>query len=170
MFIKTLECKLHEYVWYPWIVYLSLFNPLIITRCYHFPFVSFHSDWPLNCLVKEESYCFRCYCILCATYTISVALCVLCMLCNLFSYNIYLLLYILNRKRRGQGGMCPPRFGWGGGGNCMFVPPLLTSQFYFPLELYVYTILTINYLASFIYQLIILCKISIKWYRWLLRK
>ena len=64
----------------------------------------------------------------------------------------------------GGGGTSPPFFGVGGG-NGMFVPPpphtLLTPHFYFPLELYVYITLTINYLAFFIYQLIILYKISI---------
>ena len=48
----------------------------------------------------------------------------------------------------------------------MFVPPppppththTLLTHFYFPLELYVYITLTINYFASFIYQLIILWK------------
>ena len=51
----------------------------------------------------------------------------------------------------------------------MFVPPpLLTPHFYFPLELYVYLTLTNNYLAFFIYQLIILWIISINWHRWLL--
>ena len=53
----------------------------------------------------------------------------------------------------------------------MFVPPpppLLTPHFYFPLELYVYITLTNNYLAFFIYQLIILWTISINWHRWLL--
>ena len=61
---------------------------------------------------------------------------------------------------------CAPHFyDWGGGGgNGMFVtpPPLrLTPHFYFPLELYVYITLTNNYLAFFIYQLIILWTISI---------
>ena len=52
----------------------------------------------------------------------------------------------------------------------MFVPPptLLTPHFYFPLELYVYITLINNYLAFFIYQLIILWTISINWHRWLL--
>ena len=73
------------------------------------------------------------------------------------------------RKRGGKGGMCPPHFFYwgGGGGNGMFVPPppppLLT-----PLELYVYITLTNNYLAFFIYQLIILWTISINWHRWML--
>ena len=40
-------------------------------------------------------------------------------------------------------------------------PTLLTPHFYFPLELYVYITLTNNYLAYFIYQLIISWKISI---------
>ena len=49
-------------------------------------------------------------------------------------------------------------------------PPhtLLTPHFYFSLELYVYITLTNNYLAIFIYQLIILWIISINWHRWLL--
>ena len=54
--------------------------------------------------------------------------------------------------------------GGGGGGNGLFVPPspLLTPHFYFPRELYVYITLTDNnYLAFFIYQLIILWTISI---------
>ena len=52
----------------------------------------------------------------------------------------------------------PPTFYCGGGGsNDMFVhPPLLTPHFYFPLELFVYITLTNNYLAFFIYQLIML--------------
>ena len=64
--------------------------------------------------------------------------------------------------------------GWGGGGVdkgamvCLCPPPLLTPHFYFPLELYVYLTLTNNYLAFFIYQLIILWTISINWHRWLL--
>ena len=55
----------------------------------------------------------------------------------------------------------------GGGGGQWYVcappphPPLLTPHFYFPLELYVYITLTNNYLAFFIYQLIILWTISI---------
>ena len=63
--------------------------------------------------------------------------------------------------------------GGGGGGQwgqwyvCAPTPP---PHFYFSLELYVYITLTINYLASFIYQLIILWKISINWHRWLFRK
>ena len=48
----------------------------------------------------------------------------------------------------------------------MFVPP--PPHFYFPLELYVYITLTNNYLAFFIYQLIILWTILINWHRWLL--
>ena len=59
-----------------------------------------------------------------------------------------------------------PRFWLGGNG--MFVPPLLTIAFYFSLKLYVYITLTNNYLAFFIYQLIILWTISINWHRWLL--
>ena len=72
----------------------------------------------------------------------------------------------------GQRGHVPPHiFDWGGNG--MFVPPpppptLLTPHFYFPLELYVCITLTNNYLAFFIYQLIILWTISINWHRWLL--
>ena len=64
------------------------------------------------------------------------------------------------------------RMHWGGGGEWYVCapppPPLLTQHFYFPLELYVYITLTKNYLAFFIYQLIILWTISINWYRWLL--
>ena len=59
----------------------------------------------------------------------------------------------------------------GGGGGARYVcapPPLLTPHFYFPLELYVYITLTNNYLAFFIYQLIILWTISINWHRWML--
>ena len=55
---------------------------------------------------------------------------------------------------------------------CAPPPPhthtLLTPHFYFPLELYVYITLTNNYLAFFIYQLIILWTISLNWHRWLL--
>ena len=67
----------------------------------------------------------------------------------------------------GKGGMCPPLF-WLGGQWYVCAPPLLTPHFYFPLELYVYITLTNNYLAFFIYQLIILWTISINWHRWLL--
>ena len=52
----------------------------------------------------------------------------------------------------------------GGGGQwylCAPPPPLLTPHFNFPLELYVSITLTNNYLAFFIYQLIILWTISI---------
>ena len=49
----------------------------------------------------------------------------------------------------------------GGGGGQWYAPPLLTPHFYFPLELYVCITLTNNYLALFIYQLIILWTISI---------
>ena len=44
---------------------------------------------------------------------------------------------------------------------CLCPPPFLTPHFYFPLESYVYLTLTNNYLAFFIYQLIILWIISI---------
>ena len=74
-------------------------------------------------------------------------------------------LILTRRKKRGgggQGGHVPPLFYWGGGGgNGMFVPPLLNPHFYFPLELYLYITLTNNYLAFFIYQLIILWTIAI---------
>ena len=60
----------------------------------------------------------------------------------------------------GQGGHVPPTF-LIGGGNGVCAPPLLTPHFYFPLELYVYITLTNNYLAFFIYQLIILWTITI---------
>ena len=71
----------------------------------------------------------------------------------------------------GKGACAPPTFLIGGEGNGMFVTPpptLLTPHFYFPLELYVYITLTNNYLAFFIYQLIILWTISIKGHRWML--
>ena len=63
--------------------------------------------------------------------------------------------------------------GGGGGGAMECSPPththtLLTPHFHFPLKLYVYITLTNNYLAFFIYQLIILWTISINWHRWLL--
>ena len=67
-------------------------------------------------------------------------------------------------RKRGVGMSPPPTFFiWGGGGQWYVYapPPLLTPQFYFPLELYVYITLTNNYLAFFIYQLIILWTISI---------
>ena len=77
--------------------------------------------------------------------------------------------YHWRRKRGGKGGICPPTFLIGGGGQWyVCAPPLLTPHFYFPLELYVYITLTNNYLAFFIYQLIILWTISINWHRWLL--
>ena len=62
-----------------------------------------------------------------------------------------------------RGACAPPPHFFDWGGNSMFVPPppLLTPHFYFPLELYVYITLTNNYLAFFIYQLIILWTISI---------
>ena len=50
----------------------------------------------------------------------------------------------------------PPTFLTGGGAMVCLCPPLLTPNFYFPLELYVYITLTNNNLAFFIYQLIIL--------------
>ena len=61
-------------------------------------------------------------------------------------------------------------FDWGGQWYVCAPPPptLLTPHFYFPLELYVYITLTNNYLAFFIYQLIILWTISINGHRWLL--
>ena len=93
---------------------------------------------------------------------------------NLCRQIIYIYIYIYHWRRKrgggGQGAHVPPTF-LIGGGNGMFVPPpppLLTPHFYFPLELYVYIILTNNYLAFFIYQLIILWTISINWHRWLL--
>ena len=58
-----------------------------------------------------------------------------------------------------------------GGGKamiCLCPPSLLTLYFYFPPELYVYITLTNNYLAFFIYQIIILWTTSINWHRWLL--
>ena len=68
----------------------------------------------------------------------------------------------------GGAGQVPPLFWLGGGAMVCLWPPLLTPHFYFPLELYVYITLTTNYLAFFIYQLIILWTISINWHRWLL--
>ena len=74
------------------------------------------------------------------------------------------------RKRVGVGGgdggqgACapPPLFDWGAMVClCPPPPPLLTPHFNFLLELYVYITLTNNYLAFFIYQLIILWTISI---------
>ena len=55
----------------------------------------------------------------------------------------------------GGGWACAPNFfDWGG--NAMFVPPPPpTTHTYFSLELYVYIRLTNNYLAFFIYQLIV---------------
>ena len=83
-------------------------------------------------------------------------------------------LYITGVGSGGGGGreqvdhVSPPPFFWIGG-NGMFVPPpppphthtLLIPYFYFPLKLYVNITLTNNYLAFFIYQLIILWTISI---------
>ena len=73
---------------------------------------------------------------------------------------------------RGARGACTPPptfFIWGGGAMVCLCPPphpqLLTPHFYFPLELYVYITLTNNYMAFFIYQLIILWT---NWHRWLL--
>ena len=91
-----------------------------------------------------------------------------------YASDIYIYIYINWRRKRGRGGgqrgVCaPPRFWLGGGGQWyVCAPPLLTPHFYFPLELYVYITLTNNYLAFFIYQLIILWTISINWHRWLL--
>ena len=84
---------------------------------------------------------------------------------------IYIYIYIYNhwrRKRGGQGGHVPPPLFWLGGQWYVCAPPLLTPHLYFPLDLYVYLTLTNNYLAFFIYQLIILWIISINWHRWLL--
>ena len=92
--------------------------------------------------------------------------------------------YLHWRRKRGVGGGVQggggtrPFFIGGGGGAmvCLCPPPpppphthtLLTPHFYFPFELYVYITLTNNYLAFFIYQLIILWTILINWHRWLL--
>ena len=67
-----------------------------------------------------------------------------------------------------MGACAPPHFFDWGGQWYVCAPPLLTPHFYFPLELYVYITLTNNNLAFFIYQLIILWTITIKWHRWLL--
>ena len=50
----------------------------------------------------------------------------------------------------------------------MRAPLFLTPYFHVALELYVYITLTNNYLAFFIYKLIMLWTISINWHRWLL--
>ena len=68
----------------------------------------------------------------------------------------------------GKGGMCPPPLFCLGGQWYVCAPPHFTPHFHFSLELYVYIKLTNNYLAFFIYQLIILWTISINWHRWLL--
>ena len=77
---------------------------------------------------------------------------------------IHLAIYIYHwRRKRGHVPPPPHFFDWGGGAMVCLCPPppLLTPHFYFPLELYVYITLTNNYLAFFIYQLIILWTISI---------
>ena len=96
--------------------------------------------------------------------------------CNLGSLpsrmNIYI--YIHWRRKGGGGGgggrgHVPPTFLIGGEWYVCAPPPpppththtLLAPHFYFPLELYVYIILTNNYLSFFIYQLFILWTISI---------
>ena len=90
---------------------------------------------------------------------------------NIYVRRIYI--YHWRRKRGGgggggQGGHVPPHFfAWGGAMVCL-CPPLFTPHFYFSLELYVYIKLINNYLAFFIYQIIILWTISINWHRWLL--
>ena len=77
----------------------------------------------------------------------------------------------------GQGACAPHFFYWGGAMVYLCFPPppnthththTFNHTFYFPLELYVYITLTNNYLAFFIYQLIILWTISLNWHRWLL--
>ena len=72
------------------------------------------------------------------------------------------------RKRGGQGGHVPPPLFCLGGQWYVCAPPHFTPYFHLSLELYVYIKLTNNYLAFFIYQLIILWTISINWHRWLL--
>ena len=69
-------------------------------------------------------------------------------------------IYIMFYWRGCKGIMCPPTFLLGGGGGKWYV---LTPHFYFPLELYVYITLTINYLSSFIYQLIIYFTSRLYW-------
>ena len=68
----------------------------------------------------------------------------------------------------GARGACAPPLFCLGGQWYVCAPPLFTPHFNFSLELYVYIKLTNNYLAFFIYQLIILWTISINWHRWLL--
>ena len=80
---------------------------------------------------------------------------------------IYIYIYHWRRKQGGGGGPRAPTFLMGGQWY-VCAPQLLTPHFYFPLELYVYITLTNNYLAFFIYQLIILWTISINRHRWLL--
>ena len=87
---------------------------------------------------------------------------------------VYIYIYHWHRNGGGGGGArgaCAPTFLIGGGRQwyvCAPPPTLLTPHFNFPIELYVYITLTNNYLAFFIYQLIILWTISINWHRWLL--
>ena len=68
----------------------------------------------------------------------------------------------------GARGACAPPLFCLGGQWYVCAPPLFTPHFNFSLELYVYIKMTNNYLAFFIYQLIILWTITINWHRWLL--
>ena len=82
---------------------------------------------------------------------------------------IEIYIYHWRRKRGGgepRGHVPPPRFCLGGGQWYVCAPPpppppRFTPHFHFSLELYVDIKLTNNYLAFFIYQLIILWTISI---------
>ena len=100
------------------------------------------------------------------------------LLWSIFILSYYIFIFTCELKSKyiyitgvgsGEGGKgaSAPHFFWLGD-NDMFVPPLLTPHFHFPLELYVFITVTNNYLAFFIYQFIILWTISINWNRWLL--
>ena len=103
-----------------------------------------------------------------------IYVCVCVCVCVCIYIYIYIYIYHWRRKRGGGGGKgacAPPHFCLGGGQLYVCAPPthtLFTPHFHFSLELYVYIKLTNNYLAFFIYQLIILWTISINWHRWLL--
>ena len=90
--------------------------------------------------------------------------------CQIYNRKLCTMTGHWRRNREGGGektrGSCAPHFFIGGQWYVCTPPPphthtLLTPHFHFPLELYVYITLTNNYLAFFIYQLIILWTISI---------